>query len=259
MSEYDPRTWLSASQWKAVTSCGRRYELERREKAPSRPAAWTPRGTAVHNTIEEWEKEKRRLDWRGFYEQAWTIAVDETLEKFPDTSKWFLTPRVKGVERDLALRHADGLAQVERYVERALDEKSDWEVIDTEVSFEVEFPDILLRGKIDQLRRWNDGELSLWDIKTGGDDSEDNRQLGIYRFGYLDQTGVDIHFGAYFYTKLDRASDSIDLSVYTRNYLNQELQKVKKILDQGLFLANPSIKNCKFCGVADYCLESKSK
>lgn len=258
---YDPRTWLSASKWKAVSQCGERYRLERVEKRPSRPAAWTVRGNAVHETVEKWEASGRELDPEKYFnEEAWPKALEETKDKYPELRHWQRTPRVSSVPRDIELRKADGLGQVLRYCERATAEEDLWRVIAVEQSFELDFPDILVRGYIDQIREWNDGELSVWDIKTGGDDSEDNRQLGLYGLGYqgLHPDQSAIAFGSYWYTKLDRASRAVDLSIYTYEYVNQELQKVKKILDQGLFLANPSINNCKFCGVSEFCKEAKA-
>lgn len=253
--KWDDRLWFSASRWKSLTKCGEQYRLEKIEKLPGKAAAWTIRGNAVHDTVEQWEKEARKIDPVEFYrEVAWPKALEETTTKYPDLSTWFRTPRVGSTQRDIDLRLGDGLKQVERYVERALDESELWRVVEAEAQFELEFPGILIRGKIDQIREWRDGDLSLWDVKTGGDDNEDNRQLGLYGLGYKDGS---VNWGAYYYTKLDRASDPIDLSVYTYDYVNEELQKVKKILDQGLFLANPSIKACKFCPVADACVEAK--
>jgi CRISPR/Cas system-associated exonuclease Cas4 (RecB family) len=257
--KWDDRLWFSASRWKSLTKCGEQYRLEKIEKLPGKAAAWTIRGNAVHDTVEEWEKQSRGIDPYEFYrEVAWPKALEETTTKYPDLSTWFRTPRVKSTERDIELRLEDGFSQVERYVERATAERELWKVIATEQEFEMEFPGILIRGKMDQIREWRDGDLSLWDVKTGGDDNEDNRQLGTYRLGYLMSAGIAVDWGSYWYTKLDRGSDSIDLSVYTYDYMNKEFQKIKKILDQGLFLANPSIKGCKFCPVADACVEAKS-
>lgn len=254
---YDPRRWLSVSKLKSVGKCGRQYQLERIEKKPSRPAAWTVRGIAAHSTIEQWEKSKRQIDPEAEYQRAWDDAMTITIDQYPDVSNWQRTPRVGSVARDIELRFKDGLQQVLRYCERAIDEEDLWRVREAEFPFTLEFSEFIIRGVIDQVREWEDGDLSLWDLKTGGDDSEDNRQLGVYRQGYLKETSIDIPVGAYWYSKLDRASKSIDLNVYTPEYIFQEFEKLDRIMTQGLYLANPSKKNCKFCPVSEHCLESK--
>lgn len=255
---YDDREWLSASQWKAITKCGEQFRLERVAKHPSRPAAWTVRGIAAHDAIEHWEVMQRQRDPLNYYTNvAWPNALAKTTEKFPDLSKWMKTPRVGTVAIDLKRREEDGLRQVERYVERALDEKDLWRVVAAEVPFEIEFPGILYRGFIDQIREWEDGFKYLVDVKTGNDESECNRQLGSYGLGYEQVSGERLTVGQYYYTKLDRPSDTIDLTPYTYDYMFAELKKVVEIKRQKLYLANPSKKNCFACGVSEFCLESK--
>lgn len=255
---YDPRTWLSVSKWNAITKCGELYRLERIEKKPSRPAAWTVRGIAVHTTIEEWEKSDRTTDPEALYVQAWRSAADETESRFPDVNGWIKTPRVGSVQKDMVLREKDGLQQVQRYVERAEAESDLWRVAGTEVKFTLEYPLFVIRGYIDQILEWYDGDLTLRDIKTGGDDSENDRQLSLYSYGYEAETGKVVEFGDYWYTKLDRPSKPIKLRRYSEAFIEQELLKVKQILDLQLFLANPSIKNCFSCPVSEFCLESKA-
>lgn len=246
------------SRLKSVTKCGRRFQLEKVEKVPSRPAAWTIRGIAAHSTIEEWEKSGRTIDPEATYQdQHWPEAFRKICDEYPDVDDWIRTPRVKTTARDLQLREADGLTQVQKYVERALDEEDLWRVVESEVDFKMEFPEFFVVGYIDQIREWHDGFQYIVDVKTGGDDQEDNRQLGIYALGYESKTGVRLDTGQYYYTKLNRPSDDIDLRPYTREYIHGEFLTLDKILSQNLFLANPSIKNCFSCNVSRHCAESK--
>lgn len=255
--ESEDKFRASVSKLKAYTRCGRQFELERINELPSRPAAWTVRGHAVHQTIETWEAFDREGDPLKMFRDAWDTALAEQTERFPDLSRWMRTPRVKSTEQDVKLRYLDGEKQVTRYVERALDEADLWRVVETEVPFEIETEKFVVRGKIDQIREWEDGELSIWDIKTGSDDQEDNRQLGFYGLGYWYETGKKIPWGSYWYTKLDRASKSIDLNVYTQKYLFSQIDMLMAGINARVFLANPSKKNCFACGVAAHCIESK--
>jgi CRISPR/Cas system-associated exonuclease Cas4 (RecB family) len=256
----DYRRWLSVSRLGSVAQCGRAYELERVEKVPSRPAAWTVRGISAHAVIEEWERSGRELDYVGYYvDVAWPEAYEKTVEKYPDVSNWMKTPgRVSSVKRDIELRKQDGLDQIQTYVDHAREEEDLWEVLDIEFAFKLEYPEFFIVGYIDQVRRWiPTDEKYIVDVKTGGDSNEKDPQLGIYGFGYEQMTGEPIEFGQYYYPKLGRYSHDIDLTVYTEEYILAEFKKLDKILAQKLFLANPSFDNCKFCGVSDHCLEAK--
>ena len=259
--DYDPRRWLSVSRMSSVAKCGRQYELSRVEKVPSKPAAWTVRGIAAHEAIEEWESSARQLDYINYYvDEAWPKALEKITEEYPDVQNWQRTPRVLTVKRDLELRHADGLKQVQTYVDHALSEEDLWEVLEIEFPFRIEYDDFIIMGYIDQIRRWiPTDEKYVVDLKTGGDKSEKNIQLGTYRQGYLSETGEDFLVGQYYYPKLGRYSLDIDLSPYTEEYIFQEYDKLDLILEHGLFLANPSFDNCFGCGVADHCIEAKIK
>lgn len=251
---------MSVSKLKNITKCGRAFELERIEKKPSRPAFWTVRGIAVHSVIESWEASKRSIDPLQFLEQdAWPQAFERTLQDYPELDKWQKTPNVRSVEQDGKLRLRDAVKQVETYCERAVEEEDIWRVKETELKFKLEFSEFVINGIIDQAIEWQDGDITLRDVKTGGDDQEDNRQLGVYRQGYLLMTGRDVQYSDYWYTKLDRPSDPIDLSPYTLEYIEAEFKKLDQIIKNKLFLANPSKKNCFGCGVAEFCTESKQK
>lgn len=257
---FDPRRWLSVSRLGSVAKCGRAYELERVEKLPSRPAAWTVRGIAAHTAIEEWERSSRSLDWKTAYlDQYWPEALRETIAKYPNVKGWMKTPgKIASVSRDIELRKQDGLKQISTYVDHALSEEDLWEVVEVEYKFNLEYSEFFIIGYIDQVRRWlPTGEKYIVDVKTGGDSNEKNPQLGIYGFGYSKATGEQLNYGQFYYPKLGRYSRDIDLTVYTEEYVLREFTKLDKILEGKLFLANPSFDNCKFCGVSGHCLEAK--
>lgn len=259
--DIDYRRKLSVSRLNSVSKCGRAYELKRVLKMSASPAAWTVRGIAAHSAIEEWEKSDRSLDVIDYYvNQAWPSALMKILEESPRLKTWTKTPRVKTVERDLELRKDDGLQQVQTYVDRALEEQELWRVLESEISFEIETSSFWIVGHIDQIREWiPTGDRYIVDVKTGGDDGENNRQLGIYRYGWYSLTNEWIDWGSYYYPKLDRFSADIDLSVYSEGYILEEFEKLDFMLAQKLFVANPSFNNCKFCDVSQHCLEAKIK
>lgn len=257
----DYRRWLSVSRLKKVSHCGQQYYYQKIEKHPTKPYPWTVRGIAAHSAIEEWERSDRTIDPESYYvDVAWPEAYEKILEDTPDLKDWGKTPRVGSVKKDLEKRQEDGLKQVQTYVDRALEEEHLWRVVEMELEFKLEYPDFWIVGYIDQIREWIEtGEKYIVDCKTGGDDSEDNRQLGTYRLGYFKTKGEWLDFGMYYYPKLDRYSDDIDLSIYTEDYLLDQFTKLDMILENKIFLPNPSFKNCQFCDFTDLCAEAKLK
>lgn len=251
-----------------LTSCGLAYKLERIDKHPSPPAAWTVKGIALHEALEGWEKGERTEDPLVLFEEAWEKCLASMVVKQSDLSKWVKTPRVKLTETDLDLRHRDGLLEVERYTTRALAEADIWVpwrledgTVAVELKFEYDFgPEtpFVIWGYIDILQYWlAEGVVTVGDYKSGRDSRENKRQLGLYRAAANKYYGANIDFGQYYYTKLDRSSGWLDLRHYTPEYLLEEYTMADKMIQQNLFLANPSKDGCKFCGVKQFCDEMK--
>lgn len=257
---YDPRMWLSVSQLKSVAKCGRAFSLSRIEKVPEQQFAWNCRGTAAHRAIEEFEKDRSVNALEYYVDIAWPEALAKITEQYPANEEyWGTTPRVKSVERDLELRKEDGLKQVQNYVTRAMAEQDLWSVEHSEVPFTLEptGKDFIIRGYIDQIILWSDGDRTLRDLKTSSnDDHESKTQLATYRLGAIKALGIDIRFGDLWYTKLDRPSKPMDLWNFSEEYIMGEFQKLYEVKKQGLYLANPSIKNCFSCPVSKHCIES---
>ena len=256
----------SVSQLKSYTSCPLAFKLERLEKKPSPPAAWTIKGLAVHQAIQLWEESHRAYDWPSGYRNSFDIFRRKAEEKYPDLTQWIKTPSVKTTERDLELREEQGLKELEVYVNRALRQHDEWQPhrledggVAVELPFELDLGDDLpfyLRGYIDLLQYWKaDGTVTLSDIKTGSDDREDYRQLGAYRVALKECYDIDITYGRYWYTKLDRGSEWIDLSRYTPEYLLDQYSQLDRAIESGIFLPNPGKSKCKFCPVKLHCPE----
>lgn len=269
---YDPRRSRSVSQLKSYTSCGMRYKLERLDKHPSPPAAWTVRGVAVHGVLEDWEKTHRTADPTVLYHMHWARALEQQQNKHPDLDSWIRTPRVKSTERDLELRFQDGLAQVvgndkiPGYIPQALADAGLWQPyrcedgsLAVELKIKIDFgpsSDFFVIGYVDLVKEWADGTLTIADFKTGGDSGEDFRQLGTYREGLKQTYGIDAQYGELLYPKLGRSSGWIDLSRYTLDYLRETYSQLDQGIEAGIFLASPDREKCTlFCAVKQFCEE----
>lgn len=260
-----PSRHLSQSQVSKLVNCGELYRLERIERKPSPPAAWTVKGVVVHDVLDWWEKDGRPQFDESEYKARWDTFYQKQLVRYPDLSQWTRTPRTGSTERDLELRYADGLKEILRYVARAESEAHLWVpfVIEgkpaVELPFELTLPgcDFTVQGYIDMLKFWKQtGVVTVSDYKTGSDKRQNWKQLGLYAYAARTIYGLDVNHGQYFYTKLDRPSKWKDLSDYTGEYLAEEYTKADKIIQQQLFVANPSLDGCTFCTVKQYCKES---
>ena len=249
----------SISQLNSLSDCGERYRLERTVPGlPVRPAAWTVVGTAAHTAYEVWEKTDRVMDLSELFFQHYTeeIAVQQTRQ--PDAKLWVKTPNVKTVERDIDLRLEHGVKQMRALQEHC--EQSEWRVAEIggkkaiEVPLEVTFGDVLVLGHVDVVLEWPDGKLSARDWKTGHKKGTKNRQLGFYKLGLNEKYGLDIRFGDFFFTKLGDSGGYVDLSRYTRDYLHDQFTKLNRIIEEGLYLANPG-EHCDLCTVKFWCRE----
>lgn len=271
---YDSRRHRSVSQMSAWTSCQLAYKLKRLDKRPDPPATWTILGIAVHGALEDWERSGREINPEDAYLLHWDLALDKAILKCPDLTTWTRTPGTKSTERDLELRKIQGSSQLLRYVIRAKEEAHMWEPlilpdgqVAVELPFKINFSDdtpFFLTGYIDLVQRWkHDGSITVADYKTGKDDREDYRQLGAYRVALEDNFGLDVKFGRYWYSKLDRPSEWIDLSRYTKDYLLEYYSRLDRQIEnatrENLFLPNPSKKGCLFCSVKEHCPEMRGR
>lgn len=223
-------------------------------------------GIAVHDVLDWWEKTYRsgtQVQLSEQYSCAWKAALERCTGQYPDVANWIKTPNVKSVEQDLKLRCKAGLDHIRRYILWAESEAHLWTTaklpdgtIASEVSFEISFSDdYFIRGFIDNLELWADGTITVKDLKTGSDDRENARQLAMYALAANELFGFEITHGRYYYTKLNRASQWIDLRPFDRAYLKGQYDALDKAIQSELFLPNPSKKNCLFCSVREHCIE----
>lgn len=266
MTDSEPRKYSrSVSQWKGLVKCGAAFELERlhRSEVPRRPAAWSISGSAFHEALLDWEKSERTIDLAESFEAHYDRMVQQELEKQPNLDLWMKPPRTKSVEQDIKNYR-------KRFLERdvpnyeAQCRVDEWEILRLddgqlaiELGFEIDLDGITVRGAVDRIQWWpTKGHAAIEDTKTGSPDNHehDHRQLGLYGLAMEMQYGINLAYGRYWFTKVDRGSAWVNLDRYTYEYLSAEIKKVDQMVQQGLFLANPG-KHCELCPVQPYCPE----
>jgi len=256
----DKRYTRSVSQLKSYTRCGQAYFLERmvRPRLPEAPAAWTALGSAFHAAYEGWELTSRQQPLADWFDRAYEMEISKLKERQPDLSQWLKRPNVRTVERDIELYAEIGRKQAEAYQEHC--EEAGWVLYELpnglpalEVSFEINLGGVPVRGTIDSILEWPDGRVTVRDLKTGNVE-EDNRQLGLYRHVAIEQFGLDLRWGEFWYTKRGVSGGWVDLTRYTKEYLTEVYEALDRGIDNRVFLARPG-SHCEMCGVKPYCPE----
>lgn len=242
----------SISQLKTYTRCGELYRLERTLDLGEYPAAWTFLGTAFHGAYQEWEESGRSVDFLAIFLQDYDGLIDIARESVPSLSRWGRPPGMS-VEKSITHYRNRGIKDIPLYEERC--RSADWSVVGIEEEFAIDIlPDIQVRGAIDRIQRYPDGRYAIEDIKTGSpDESEpDIRQLLFYGFVAINYLNIPVTHGRYWFSKLDRGGDWVDL----RDTTLGEWQTTFRMLNDGImdeiFLPNPGSK-CKLCSVKNYC------
>ncbi len=255
----------SVSQLKQLTRCGEQFRLSRlvRPRLPRTSAAWSVAGSAFHEVFQEWEASGRSFSPVDKFGEVYDRLIAEEQERQPDEQYWMKPPRTKTVEASIKNYRERFLTKdVPLYWKRCLE--ANWEILRLpddslalELEFEITLGDVVVKGAIDRVQWWPEhGYAAIEDLKTGSpDDEEDVRQLGLYRLAAEEVYDIDLKFGRYWYTKLDRPSSHwVDLSKYSREYLTDQYRILDRMISEKLLLPSPG-KQCGMCDVRKWCSE----
>jgi hypothetical protein len=99
--------------------------------------------------------------------------------------------------------------------------------------------------------------LVIIDLKSGANMPKDDMQLAIYAEGLMQQYGIERpRWGQYFDCRKAVAGRSYDLDSWPKARLDHEFSQVRRMQEEGIFLANPS-NLCSSCGVKEFCITMK--
>ncbi|RGD62475.1 PD-(D/E)XK nuclease family protein [Kitasatospora xanthocidica] len=240
--------------------CSWRYKLQRIDRVPQRPAAWSHHGTAFHTAAEHVELAR----WKGdglldqgdaqtLFNDAYTEAINKSMREWPDLDDWL---RAKGeTQDDIEQRYELGMQQAAEYVTHSNNRlERIWETPEgvpaIELHFEVEFAGVPVVGFIDLVVERPDGSLVVRDNKTGTMKSK----FQLYAYGSALRRmvpGVRVDAGDWWLAKENRLSRPVKLGMP-----EQEIEASFVALDEGVkageFVPQPGF-NCRFCDVSHKC------
>lgn len=266
----------------SFASCGMAYRLQRVDGVAETPALWNAAGTAFHECIREWETINIASLTEGSH-----VAVplaDDQAERFAhhlaeqiaktvlETGVNFSTWRVaKGGKEDRTWWLDNAPAWVANYVTAALARESAIHDIAGVPAMEVEFlwtpaPSLPpVKGFIDQVHRFPNGDILIRDLKSGSSRPVDPIQLMVYRLALEDEYGVTVPSGArwwgdWWMARQGRAvgdyysGKTLDLT--DRSAVEAQVFNRLAIMDaaerSGFYMPRPSI-SCTSCGVRAAC------
>ncbi len=163
---------LSFSALESYAACPRRYYYGYVLGLPDdRSSPYTMRGTAVHNTIQ-WMNEQRR--------DAAFPSEAQFVEQF--RSSW----KADGFESPAQERQVRQQSELMLRRFYAYERDQEREILDVEVRFDAPLGQHRIVGRIDCVSRRPDGTIEIIDYKTSKDVTKSKRelQLGIYQLAY---------------------------------------------------------------------------
>ena len=101
------------------------------------------------------------------------------------------------------------------------------------------------------------GTLVIVDLKTSSRTPDSDLQLGFYKVGIEQVLGVTITHGAYWMSRKQSMTETLDLSRYTLDTIEYMTRNFDVARKSGIFL--PNLSSCGFCGLAEHCTFKKEK
>jgi hypothetical protein len=273
---------MSPSSVNSLMTCGEQFRLTRVLRVPERPQWASIGGSAVHRMTEDAD---RALvsggTFVGTWDQYWQEALDETMERNPsfDLSEYRSSGRKSKLWPDAEspewwADHGPKFVQSwSNWLAASGLEIWEWPDLETGeltagIEYEVmaELPGVetlYVKSVIDRIL-WNPttGDLFIVDLKSGSMTPTWPRQMALNNLGFKQSIASPTEHGAKWAGFWSARKGGItggvqgnwsDLSIYSDEWLWDQVRIAKSMRDQHLFLAQPSNLCTSACGVRPYC------
>lgn len=252
----------SVSQTQQWEECGWRFYLQRIERVPQLPAAWSHHGTAFHTAAEAVERSDRAMgpeEAVELFSDEYSRLVNASLDQEPNLARWLSAGRSPG--EDIEHRYTLGQEQTRRYVLWTRQHQPDiWKGEDgrpgLELYFRVELGGVWVRGFIDQLMVDPDDSLRPRDLKTGT--TKSRFQLETYGIAVRKLYGAEVNRADWYLAKEHRLSRPISLDKVSEEQVGERYARMDQGVKRGDFPANPGY-HCRFCDVSPSCSYSQRR
>jgi RecB family exonuclease len=169
---------------------------------------------------------------------------------------WITGGRVKPAD-DLTRRRARGAEQVQGYLAWAVAQPFWlWELPDgspaVEVPFSLDLDGVTIKGYIDQVLEYPNGDVLVSDLKTGTKLPDSTMQLGLYAVALEDLFGVHIDLGHFYMAKNNAPTMPYSLGNWTKETLTRAYHNADQAILRELFIPNVG-DACGICPVKKFC------
>jgi putative RecB family exonuclease len=248
--------YLSFSAVNQLSTCGEQFLLTRVMRLPD-PGSWALHGGKAFHTATEW------LD-KGDYstaELAWSEAWREETKDIEDPDAVRATGRASKEwpnKENPDWWNAKGPEMLNTYLQwRDQRFAAGWGWVELPggkpaIEFQVlgELGGVPVRGYIDRVMHSPDGEVHLYDIKTGSQEPTSIQQH-VYA-ELMEQTiGVRPTHYAYYLARKGNTGEIHDLDLERPN-LSGIFTTARRAIEHEIFLPSPGML-CKACSVRDFC------
>jgi hypothetical protein len=243
---------FSHSALTTFTSCGKRYQLKYRVKAPETPAVWFLAGTAVHSLTEDFDKTGQVVSRRVVWDAVDGLVTKEETSSgvaFRDWQKGYWN-RNKTGGVILSDTKDKVYAGYQAYVDWRM--TTDIEVLSVEQKVGFETNDIRFVGFVDRVVELPDGRRAIVDIKTGKSIPKSDQQLGFYKATVAVEDGPLPTLGAYWLADTGALTPWQNLERWNRPIVEAMGLQLKRAVENKVFLPNLG-DNCKTCPVRTSC------
>jgi hypothetical protein len=253
-----------------MKKCGEQYRLTRLLKIPEAPGWAMIGGTAVHETTEHFDllgdlspdPAQVREKFTEIFAQETQSQVDRYEGHF-QPKDFHCSGRASKAwpnKEDDAWWLENGPLFVHNWMNFHRTTPYTVTVIDDQPAIElhatVELGGLPVELYIDRVMMTPSGPVII-DLKSGANMPKDDMQLAIYSEGLHQQYGMQRpRWGQFFDCRKAVTSVAYDLDQWPKERLDHEFSQVRRMQEEGIFLANPS-NLCSSCGVKEYCLTMK--
>ncbi len=232
---------LSASGIKAYEKCPLQFKFEKIDRVPRPPSIPANLGRAIHAVVEEAAKERS---------QGRSVTPEDGMKKF--TKMWSPGIQSRAGEERITDR-AD--AMIRAYLE--WEERSENELVDTEIPFSILIGDVRFNGKIDRLERNPGGRYEVVDFKSGKSVSSRPKaatdpQLNIYAKAVEKLKGELPAKASLFYLESGKV---VEYAV-TKGSVDAAMESIEEMIAKILsenFEPTPSYGVCNWCDYRSIC------